>query len=76
MDLGSHRVVEGFVDQALALNRRQAFEPGRYHDGPEVSAAIFRASVTGVKMTLIDDVDVDRREAFAKFSFDVRAAIL
>ncbi len=62
MDIGLHQRANRSIDGAVARQQRLAAECFRHHDDSKVTAAIPRASMADMAMTLIDDAQFLRVE--------------
>ena len=75
MDVGTHLLGEGSIDEALALDEAFPLEAIRDDENAEVSTPGLRARVPGVEMALVDDLDVHGIEKLAKARRDASSAI-
>ena len=75
MDLAAHRVGQGAVDQALALDPAGAAEAGGDDEGAEVPAPLSCPRVSSVQVALVHDLDRVGVETLTQALLDVLAAV-
>jgi hypothetical protein len=76
VDLTAHHVGQSSVDEALIGDPIPTGKSGRYDDHAKVPTSRSSSSVSPVQMTLVDDFDAGRRQAFSQARLDSRAAAL
>ncbi len=66
MNVGLHQIAKGAVNELVALHGSQAFEIFGHDADAEVPPAIACAGMSGVQMTVVDELDLIRVQVGAQ----------
>ncbi len=66
VDVGFHEVANGFVDQAVFLDRTEVGEVARFDPHAEVTAPVASTGVAFMQMAFIDDLKLGRFKCLAE----------
>ena len=74
MDIGSHEITEGLVNQSVSRYRAKSFESLRHDSDVEVPLAFLCSGVSGVQMTLVLDQQLGGIERGLQAPLDLRGS--
>jgi hypothetical protein len=66
-----HLGLEHGVDETLRFDARETRKSFRHDRYTKMTATLSRPDVARMQMTLVDDLDLTRREFFAQLGFDL-----